>query len=61
MASLPVYDYSTLLRTYAVIKILTLLWDLIFLEGSNVLLRACILVIDGLEPFILRCNDISIY
>jgi len=58
---MPFHHRIALLCSYTLIKILTLLWDLIFLEGSTALLRACILIIDELEPFILSCNDISIH
>jgi hypothetical protein len=41
-------------------QILVVLWDLLFLEGSSILLKAIIVLIDELEPAILACKDISI-
>lgn len=37
------------------------LWDLLFLEGTVVLLKAVIVIIDELAPILFSCQDFSIF
>jgi hypothetical protein len=36
-----------------------LLWDLLFIEGSVILLKAVIVIIDELSPILFSCQDFS--
>lgn len=60
MAGLPLHHHTASIRKTFIMQILVVLWDLLFLEGSSILLKAIIVLIDELEPTILACKDISI-
>ena len=41
-------------------NILVLVWDLLFCEGSIVLIKTTIVLIDEMEEMLFRCGDLSI-
>jgi hypothetical protein len=52
MAGVPLYYDPALLRNSLVMKLLVIVWDLLFIEGSSVLLKTIVILIEEMEELI---------
>ena len=59
MVGLPGHNDPAPERSPPLTQVLVLLWDLLFAEGSIVLLKVAILLIDEFTPLIFTCQDTS--
>ncbi len=57
VAGVSIHHCASFLRTAFSTKILVILWDLLFLEGTSVLLKAVIVLIDQIETIIMSCKE----
>ena len=46
MAGVSLYNDSALLRNLLLMKLLVIVWDLLFIEGSSVLLKTVVILIE---------------